>query len=313
MAEELKLFKPGCIGTCWYGKYHYLEPWAGCGHDCLYCYARFRGEVKNSLAKLKTGFNAPKPLFKESRLIEEIGKEAASGRIKILKLCRYTDIFTPSFAAGGLSHEIISSLVSSKVDRIIITTKGIPASNTLELIKKNKDKFSYNIIAKPGFKPALEKSVCSIEERLQAAAFLAGAGVLTTVHMDPLIPGCEDREEAVAAHLKKLKKYRLKRVMFSYLLLNAPAFSLMKSCAGDEFAAELASYYDDKVFEILPGQEETRYSLCRPEFRQKSIDMISRHLSAMGFEFVLCSLKNLKGPVKIDRGLCKICDGNFYA
>ena len=50
MAEEsLELFSPGCLGTCWYGKYHYVEPWAGCSHGCQYCYARLRTPVIDKL------------------------------------------------------------------------------------------------------------------------------------------------------------------------------------------------------------------------------------------------------------------------
>ncbi|KKU12116.1 MAG: hypothetical protein UX17_C0056G0002 [Parcubacteria group bacterium GW2011_GWC2_45_7] len=147
--ETLELFVPGCIGTCWYGKYHYMEPWAGCAHDCPYCYARFRSPVKNSVKNLGASFNGPRPLFPEAELLDRIEKEANSGKINILKLCRFTDMFTPEFVENGLAFKVLSVLVKSKVKRIIITTKGLPDAKLLGLIAANPEKFSYNAAVRP--------------------------------------------------------------------------------------------------------------------------------------------------------------------
>jgi len=134
--DKIELFKKGCLGTCWYGKYHYLEPWIGCEHNCLYCYAKYRIIIKKELIKRKISFNNPETLFDRKKLIEKIKKTAFSGKIKILKLSRFTDIFTPKYVSNGLSFEILEILALSPIERIIITTKGIPSNEIINIMKK---------------------------------------------------------------------------------------------------------------------------------------------------------------------------------
>lgn len=310
MKEKLTLFAKGCIGSCWHGSYHYLEPWAGCGHDCAYCYARSRSAVRKELVRLETPFEVPRPLFEESELASRIKTETGKGGISTLKLSRYTDIFTPAFVSSGLSGEIIKILAGSRVKRIIITTKGVPDKKTLELIKSCPGRFSYNVVAKPEGGAFLEEKVPPPEPRLEAASYLSKAGVLTTVHMDPLLPGFDDAEDAVAAHLKRLEKKGLKRVMFSYLLLNGSTLASIKERAGESFSARLASVYKDIPGRVISGQGETDYSSCRAGLLKKSAEIISKLLSEGGFEFAVCSLKSAAAAGGDKKCLC---DGKFYA
>lgn len=308
--ETVNLFSPGCLGTCWHGKYHYLEPWCGCAHDCVYCYAKTRGSVLHKLAELNTRFEKPVPLLPEAQLLEAIKNETAGGGIKIVKLSRFTDIFTPPFATNGLAHKILETLVNSPVERIIITTKGVPSEETIRLMIENRAKFSYNLVAKPDCGLTFEPGVLPAAERLAAAQKVCAGGVKTTVHMDPLIPGFEDTPQALAAHFDLLKKYGLNRVMFSYLLLNQTILNDMTKAFGAAFTAKLNAQFDPAEIQILPKQADTFYASMKPELKAASVKLISAMLTERGFDFVLCSLKS--GRHAADCG-SKLCDGSFYA
>ncbi len=320
MSDKVELFSPGSLGTCWYGKYHYMEPWVGCGHACPYCYARTRAAVHNSLHSLGTTFEKPALLMERSLLLEEIAREANSGRIDILKLCRYTDIFTPEYVADGLSFQILRLLAESQVRRIILTTKGLPDQDILQLMVEHRQKFSYNLAARPssvipdsvlaGFDAGLRP----LESRLEVASRLAAAGVQTTVHMDPFVAGIDDEDRALLPFLDLLRKHRLNRVMFSYLLFSNQIMPTMEAAVPAQALQEIMASYDfSGSHKVLPGQEDTASYSPHNEVIKRSVEKTASILQERGFEFVLCSLKSVRGLdlKKFHRSM--LCDGKFYA
>ncbi len=312
--EKLELFAKGCLGTCWYGKYHYMEPWAGCGHDCPYCYARFRSPVTSKLAELKAVFNDPEPLYPEEELLRRIAETANSGEIKILKLCRYTDIFTPKFVKNGLSFKVLRTLADSKVGRIIITTKGLPDRDIIALIAANPAKFSYNAAVRPSNGVIFEKELQPLKARLEAAAEIKRSGALTTIHIDPFVAGFDDEESSLRPLLEEMKALGLNRAMFSYLLLcEEMARGIAAVIKPAAFEAVKANYDLSASKQYLPNQSETVYWSLKPEVKRRSAEKTAAMLSEMGFDFVLCSLKNTPGLDTTRFKGAKLCDGKFYA
>jgi len=320
MKEKIELFSPGAIGTCWYGKYHYLEPWAGCGHACPYCYARSRGLVYNSLSEHHTTFGRPVPLMEEKKLLEATEKQANSGEINILKLCRYTDILTPEFVKSGLTHKILSILADSKVKRVIITTKGLPDEKLISLMTGKKEKFSYNAAARPSALvkgSPLEKfdaGLTPTPERLKAAARLAAGGVQTTIHLDPFVARYDDADEALLPFLGKLQELKLNRAMFSYLLFSKGIMDSMREAVPVKDLEKIMEDYDfECTHKVLAANEDSSSQGLKNEVIKASVEKTAAELDRRGFEFVLCSLKSVRGldVRKYKRNM--ICDGKFYA
>ncbi|MCE1245233.1 MAG: hypothetical protein LWY06_01170 [Firmicutes bacterium] len=312
--ETLTLISPGCLGTCWYGNYHYLEPWAGCEHACVYCYACCRSVVNDKLEQMETSYTKPKPLFEENELLANIASELRDNKVKTLKLCRFTDILTPSFKKSGLTYKILKTICESDVERIIITTKGKPDEDILSLIREYPQKFSFNVAAKPDSGVRFEPYSTPLNKRLDGAVKAQEAGARVTIHMDPLITGFEDTEEVMVPFLEDLKKRGLNRVMFSYLLLSDDIIANMrKSIEEPVMEKVLSSYITDDSKQCLPTQAETTYFFPSPEARTRSVSTISGLLNKMGFDFVLCSIKNDPGTINIEEKTCPSCDGSFYA
>lgn len=318
--EKIELFSPGALGTCWYGKYHYLEPWAGCGHACPYCYARSRAPVRNSLASLHTVFERPAPLMEEKALLAAIKERAESGEISILKLCRYTDIFTPEFVKNGLSFKVLDLLSASRVKRIIITTKGLPDGELIRLMSERREKFSYNAAARPSALAAgsplarFDAGLAPLQPRLEAAAALAAAGVQTTVHLDPFVAGYDDAGDALPPFLDRLQALKLDRVMFSYLLFSPGMMEAMRACVPQEHLGRILADYDMETgHTVLPGNEDSVSHSLRNEVIRASVERTAAELDRRGFEFVLCGLKSVRGLDARKYRKNMICDGKFYA
>lgn len=311
--SEVELISDGCLGTCWYGKYHYIEPWVGCEFNCAYCYARFRSPVTEKIETLSTCFTKPVPLMNEELLLKTLAEQVVERNVEIAKLSRYTDVFSPEMVKSGFSYEVFKTLAESPIKRIILTTKGVPDKRIKDLFIKYKHKISYNLAAKPVTAFPFEGGIPPLKERLEAASEMSRNGILTTVHMDPVVAGVEDKEELLVGFLKLLKKFNLNRVMFSYLLINNQILSVMKDRFGEGVAMQLLTLFEEKPRQVLPSEEETTYMSYKPEIKKASIDRMSRLLKEMEFEFVLCSLKSGKGKLKINTVECPLCDGEFYA
>ena len=308
----MELFAPGCLGTCWYGKYHYMEPYIGCGFNCLYCYARFREQVSAEVQARASRFDRPVTVLPLAKLLSEIKKTADSGAVETVKLSRFTDIFSPPFDKDGTAVEILRVLAQSKVKRIIITTKGLPSREAVELMAQYPAKFSYNAAAKPRGEYRLEQCPENVRERLEAAAEVQKSGVLTTIHMDPLLVGVEDTEELLAPFFDGLAALGLKRVMFSYLLVNSQIAELINKTLTPAQAKTLLERYDGELAKVLPRQDDTAYLNLKPELKAESVKRVARLLTERGFDFVLCSLKSGKESDAKHAG-CPLCDGKFYA
>lgn len=316
--EKIELCTPGTLGTCWYGKYHYLEPLVGCAHNCSYCYARSRPIVKNSLKDNHTTFHQPRLIMEREKLLTEIKKISSAEhplKVKTVKLSRYTDIFSPPLVNDGTAYEILKIMAQGDINRIIITTKGIPDKKIISLMGTYPQKFSYNAVAKPECVVKFEQNVASVEERLLVAAQVESLGIKTTIHMDPLIPGIEDQIFEMEAFLKKLKQHNLKRVMFSYLLLNTEIIKEFNHLFSREINNKIYSQYYQQEIQMLPQQPESSYIDLLPEVKQKSVEGIVNLLQALEFDYVLCSLKSNKESLRLAHKSCKcnICDGAFYA
>lgn len=320
MEEKVTLLAPGSLGTCWYGKYHYLEPWVGCQHNCPYCYARSRVAVNNTLNYLQAKFDDPALLYPADELLRRIYEEANSGQINILKLSRYTDIFTPKFVEDGLSLEILKILATSPVKRIIITTKGLPSDEIIDLLGRYRQKFSYNAAFSPSVmlkKNPLANFVKNLKpwpKRLQAAQEICQSGCLTTIHLDPFIAQIDDSDAALGPFLDQLEQHNLKRVMWSYLLLSPGIMEAINQALGPAELEKILSRYNfDASRKILPGQDDTVSFAQKDEVALASVDKVATALMERQFQFVLCSLKSIRGLNLQKYPRQMLCDGKFYA
>lgn len=311
--DSIELVKPGCLGTCWYGKYHYVEPWIGCEHSCAYCYAKFRTPVKQALRELNTDFQNPEPIYEQERMLADLTAIAGSGAINMVKLSRFTDIFSPKFKENGLSYEVVRILAESRVKRIIITTKGVPDQKTLDLMISHKEKFSYNTVVKAEADIVLEGAVAPSAEKLEVSSYVQKKGILTTIHMDPIVPGVEDDERLIKAHLQRLKESGLKRVMFSYLLLTKAMIQEITAKFGTARVKQILSCYDEFPKQYLPSEEETTYISYKPQLKYESIKRISGLLASEGFDYVMCSLKSGDSAWAGEEKITNLCNGGFYA
>ncbi len=160
-----------------------INPYVGCPHNCLYCYASYMQRV--------TGHTESWGNFIDIRYCDkkiDINKLAG----KKLTLSSVTDCYNQEEENFQITRNILSQLVGADVDLTIITKSDLVVRD-IDLLKKMKNVkvvFSINTTDE-NFKRDMDKAP-SIARRLQALRTLHENGIRTFIFVAPYFPEITD-------------------------------------------------------------------------------------------------------------------------
>lgn len=168
-----------------------LNPYFGCAHGCLYCYAdtvlRFQ-----SRAEKWGGYIAPKVNFPEVLRRELRRKRALSGRIIVGTV---TDAYQPAEAEFGLTRNSLEILTEEHPEvEVEFLTKSDLVVRDEDLLRKLRNCSVGFTVTVPGDGAAsvLEPEAAPPSARLHAAGKLAAAGIDVWAFVAPVLPGITD-------------------------------------------------------------------------------------------------------------------------
>jgi DNA repair photolyase len=178
-----------------------LNPYVGCAHGCVYCYAvfmkRFTGHEEEWGTFVDIRVNAPDVLARQLR-------RAKPGNISFGTV---TDAYQPLEREYGITRACLEALVDHPFP-ISILTKSALVMRDLDLIKKLKDvevAFSITTLDEQ-VRRRFEPGASPMAARLEALSAFAEAGIPTWAFCGPLLPGITDDEESLDALFGRLKE-----------------------------------------------------------------------------------------------------------
>ena len=189
-----------------------LNPYTGCGHGCIYCYApatiRYAGpEPWGSFVTAKT--NIPVVLERELRKMPR----------GVVGISTVTDPYQPAESRLKLTRSCLEVL-QAKQFPICIQTKSALVIRDIDLIRDFRDlevgltvttlDDEASAILEPGASPP--------RERLDALKRLADAGISTWAFVGPLVPGFVDAD-SLAGLLASVKEAGAGKVLVDKLRL----------------------------------------------------------------------------------------------
>jgi DNA repair photolyase len=182
-----------------------INPYIGCGHSCVYCYARF--------IKRFTGHNEEWGSFVDVRknIADVLEKQMKSLKYKkqTIYIGTVTDPYQPLEEKYQLTRKILEVLVNYD-NPVSILTKSDLVLRDLDLLKKFKEVDVNITIATldEKWKKYTEPNSSTIKQRLDAAKELTDKGIKVFVMMGPYWPFFTDAE----ALFKKFKEVGISRV-----------------------------------------------------------------------------------------------------
>lgn len=167
-----------------------INPYAGCLHSCVYCYAQFMKRFLNEPTEwgrfCYPKINAVELVAKEIKKIPE--------RSSIM-LSSVTDAYNPLERKYGLTRKILEILVDYNMDLNILTKSDLVLRD-LDILKKMKHlEVGFTITTtNEKFQKILEPGASSPQKRLAALKTLKQAGISTFAFVGPILPYFADLE-----------------------------------------------------------------------------------------------------------------------
>jgi DNA repair photolyase len=163
-----------------------FNPYSGCDHDCVYCYA-----------------SSYIPRFQECRpkkeLLQTLRREAAKLKGETVSISNSSDPYPHMEATAGLTRRCLEILAESNC-RIQIITKSNLVARDDDLLSKVPSTVALTITTLDAeVAQVLEPNAPPPAERLRAAETLIGKGVPVSVRIDPVISFVNDQPEKLVA------------------------------------------------------------------------------------------------------------------
>lgn len=188
-----------------------LNPYVGCAHACVYCYAsfmcRFTGHREKWGEFVDIKVNLPGALERQlSRRCKPSGT---------LILGTVTDAYQPLEAQCRITRDSLEILAAYQRLQVTILTKSALVERDLDLLRKLwgcEVGFSLTTID-PEAARVLEPWASAPQRRLEAARRLVEAGIAVWVFIAPLLPGISDTDENFGALLMAITEAGVREIL----------------------------------------------------------------------------------------------------
>lgn len=174
------------------GTEYVINPYTGCIHSCLYCYARFM--------KRFTGHSEPWGKFIDVKInAPELIPEGTSKYMgKTIYLSSVTDPYNPLEGKYRLTREILKKLIPLQPDLGIQTKSGLILRDADLLVQFKNCQAGLTIITMDdSLRKEIEPSASPVQKRIEALKKLKEAGIETYVFIGPILPFLTDWKDIV--------------------------------------------------------------------------------------------------------------------
>ena len=156
-----------------------FNPYTGCDHSCVYCYA----------SSYIPRFYGCRP---KKNLLSRLQKEAARLRGELVSVANSSDPYPRLEQKLGLTRKCLQILAESRC-RLQIVTKSDLVTRDIDVLQTVPCVVSVTVLtADDGISARLEPGAPVSSRRLRAIESLVEAGIPTTVRIDPVIPFLND-------------------------------------------------------------------------------------------------------------------------
>ncbi len=220
-----------------------INPYRGCEHGCVYCFAR----PTHAYLGLSAGLDFETRLFSKTNAASLLERElsAPGYRPKTIAIGSNTDPYHPIERTEQVMRQVLDVLTRAN-HPVGIVTKSALVLRDIDLLApmaaKGLVKVALSVTTlDPVLARKMEPRASSPERRLDAMRRLAEAGIPTVVMVAPIIPAINDAEiEAILARAQAMGAREA-----GYVMLRLPLE------VRDLFAEWLMTHYPDKLRHVL--------------------------------------------------------------
>ncbi|MGD6809272.1 MAG: radical SAM protein [Candidatus Bathyarchaeia archaeon] len=258
-------FDPWQSGLCTCPPKLTFNPYTGCDHKCIYCYA----------SSYIAGFNECKP---KKDLLERLRHEAPKLKGEIISLSNSSDPYPKTEQYTGLTRRCLEILSESNC-RIQIITKSNLVARDDDLLKRVPSTVAFTITTDDDqLAKTLEPNAPPPSQRLSAADDLISQDIPVSVRIDPIIPFVNDQPQKL---IKTLASMGVKHVTSSTYKVKPDNWKRLSEALPD-VAEKLKPLY------FKEGERVGGNILLPRDMRQKILKGVRDLADAEGLKFGCC-------------------------
>jgi len=189
-----------------------VNPYVGCQHGCIYCYARFMkrftGHKEEWGEFVDVRVNAPQVLTREL-------SKTAKG---LVMLSSVTDPYQPLEKKYELTRKCLQKLLAYQFPITILTKSSLVLRDLDMLTRFSNCEVGFTITTMvDDYRKKVEPNSSPVEERLAALEKLHEKGVLTYVFLGPILPYITDENENLQSMIMSFVKAKVDYVLVDRL------------------------------------------------------------------------------------------------
>ena len=227
-----------------------LNPYRGCFHACVYCYARPTHEYWGFGAG--SDFESKIIVKRDAAILLRRAFEKPSWKGELILFSGNTDCYQPLEASLELTRACLDVCAEYR-NPVGIITKGALVLRDLDLLRRLHQEASIRVYFSIPFSDddvarKVEPHAPSTRRRFEAMATVAAAGIPTGISLSPIIPGLND--EDMPDLLARAKQAGAVEAMASLLRLSGPVEPV--------FMERMTAAFPDRVRKITSRIREVR-------------------------------------------------------
>jgi len=245
-----------------------VNPYTGCAHSCLYCYAS--SYVRN--------FFNPR---KKDRLLEHIVKDIRRlPKNSIINISSSSDPYIPLEKDLMLTRKVIEKLIGSYTVEIV--TKSDLVTRDIDLLNKGKSVVSITITTlNEELAETLEPKAPSPLKRVKAVAELSAKGVPVVVRLDPIIPFVTDNDKNIVEIVDAVADAGAKHIVSSTYKVKWDNFNRMVSRFPN-----LSKNFRELYFGF--GEKIHGAYYAPKDYRERVLSKVREKVKGKGLTFSVC-------------------------
>ncbi len=258
-----------------------FNPYTGCDHGCVYCYA----------SSYIPRFHNCRP---KKELLRRLEREAIKLRGELISISNSSDPYPNIEKENGLTRKCLE-ILSRHEYRIQIVTKSPLVTRDIDILEKIRCMVALSITTDDNkISRRLEPCAPLSSERLKAIEALVENGIPVAVRVDPIIPFLNDKPKRLIESLASLGVSHITSSTYKVRPDNWSRFSK----AFPEVAKKLSPLYFEK------GERISRYFYLAKELRYQLMKKVREITEESGMKFGCCR----EGFSHLNSALC---DGSW--
>ena len=252
-----------------------VNPYAGCAHACVYCYARSYTPYRDAAERWG------EVVYVKMNAAEVLERELRSARRGVVGVSTITDPYQPIEAEEELTRRCLEVL-AKRGFRVSVQTKSPLVTRDLDVMEARPELFDVGVtitIMDPDVARLIEPRAPPPAERARALEEIAERGIKTWVFLGPILPGVNDSRESIRRVVEVAQ--RTGSTLYYDFLRVRPALKGLRAL-GPRWRAIVAIARDSswrrRVEEIVVSECRRLGVKCEPEFEESHLTTLEEFL-----------------------------------